>query len=227
VNARGTIPAVRRILVPLLVAVVLAARAGASVAVRASVEDLTEASRGVVEGVVTEHSVTLDRAAGVIWTEHRLRVGRVLAGDKAETIVVRVRGGSVGTIVQEVIGAPKLEDGERVVLFLGPEEHGGHEIVGMAQGAFEVETDPKTGATLCHNSTDGLSLVDAAGADAPPEALRLSLADLTSRVAAAREKIDARRRAARDALDRKLAAWRRAAERHMEMTRGKPGGAAL
>ena len=39
-NSRGTIPAVRRI-VALLIAFALAAGAGASVAVRASVEDLT------------------------------------------------------------------------------------------------------------------------------------------------------------------------------------------
>ena len=225
-NSRGTIPAVRRI-VALLIAFALAAGAGASVAVRASVEDLTEASRVVAEGVVTDHTVTLDRAAGVIWTEHRLRVGRMLAGAATKEITVRVRGGSVGTIVQEVIGAPKLEDGERVVLFLGAEEHGAREIVGLAQGAFEVETDPKTGATFCRNSIDGLSLVDATGGDAAPEALRLPLEDLAARVTATTEKIEARRKAAREALDRRLAAWRRAAERHMELTRGKPGGAAL
>jgi hypothetical protein len=216
---------VRRIVVPLLIATLLAARAGASAALRASVEDLTAASRVVAEGVVTDHSVTLDRAAGVIWTEHRLRVGSVLSGDAGETIVVRVRGGRVGTIEQEVIGAPKLADGERVVLFLGPEEQGAREIIGMAQGAFEVETDPKTGAVLCHNSIDGLSLVDPAGGDAAPEALRLSFKDLAARVTAERERIEVRRRTARDALDRKLAAWRLAAERHMALTRGKPGGA--
>jgi hypothetical protein len=149
----------------------------------------------------------------------------MLVGDKAETIVVRVRGGRVGTIEQEVIGAPKLADGERVVLFLGAEEHGAREIVGLAQGAFEVETDPKTGAVVCHNSIDGLSLVDPTGGDAAPEALRLSLKDLAARVTAERERIDARRRAAHDALDRKLAAWRLAAQCHMELTRGKPGGA--
>jgi len=216
---------VRRIVAPLVTATLLAAVAGASTAVRASVEDLTAASRLVAEGVVTDHSVTLDRAAGVIWTEHRLRVGSVLAGDAGETLVVRVRGGRVGTIEQEVIGAPKLADGERVVLFLGAEEHGAREIVGLAQGAFEVETDPQTGAVVCHNSIDGLSLVDPAGGDAAPEALRLSFKDLTARVTAAREKIEERRRAARDALDRRLAAWRLAAQRHMALTRGKPGGA--
>jgi hypothetical protein len=213
-------------LVPIL-ASLLAAGAAASVAVRATVEDLTEASRVVAEGVVTEHTVTLDRAKGAIWTEHRLKVGRMLAGDAAATIVVRVRGGRVGTMEQEVIGAPKLEDGERVVLFLGPEDRGAREIVGLAQGAFTVETDPKTGATSCRNSVEGLSLADPSGGDAPPEAIRLSLDDLAARVAAQRVKIDARLRARREAIDRLLAEWRRAAERHMALTRGKPGGPAL
>lgn len=208
-----------------LVLLALAARVLASAAVRATVEDLTEASRVVAEGVVTEHSVTLDRATGVIWTEHRVRVARALRGDAAGTVTVRVRGGKVGTLEQEVIGAPKLADGERVVLFLGEETRGAREIVGLAQGAFEVETDPKSGKTFCSNSVEGLSLVDAAGREAAAEPLKLSLEDLASQVAEAGERIDARAKAKRDALDRRLAAWRRAAERHMELTRGKPGGA--
>jgi hypothetical protein len=216
---------VRRVLASVAL-LVLFARAGASVAARATVEDLAELSRMVAEGVVTDHATSLDRAAGAVWTTYRVRVGRMLAGDPAKEIAVRIRGGKVGTVEQELIGSPKLEDGERVVLFLGPEVGGAHEVIGLAQGAFGVETDPKTGETFCRNSVEGLTLVGRDGTESPPEPLKLSLADLTARVAGALDRLEARRRAAREALDRRLAAWRRAAERHMEMTRGKPGGAA-
>lgn len=206
--------------------VALAATARASVALRASVEDLTEASRCVVEGVVVDHATSLDRAAGAIWTRWRVRVDASLVGAPAKEVVVRVRGGKVGTLVQETIGAPRLDDGERVVVFLGEEADGAREVVGMAQGVFRVETDPASGAVVCRNDLSGLSLVDAAGREVAQEPLRFTLADLKSQVTAAHERADALRRTAREALDRRFAEWRRAAERHMALTRGRPGGPA-
>jgi hypothetical protein len=210
----------------LIALVALGATARASVAVRASVEDLAGASHCAVEGVVLDHATHLDRAAGVVWTRHRLRVDASLVGEPAKEIVVRVRGGKVGTLVQETIGAARLGDGERIVAFLGPEEDGAREVVGMAQGVFRVETDPKTGVTLCTNDVEGLSLVDAAGREVAPEPLHLTLSDLRTRVAAARERVEALRRTAREALDRRFAEWRRSALRHMEIARGRPGGPA-
>ncbi len=209
-----------------VVLVALAATARASVAVRASIEDLAEASTCAVEGVVLDHATHLDRAAGVVWTRHRVRVDASLLGEPAKEIVVRVRGGKVGTLVQETIGAARMGDGERVVAFLGPESDGAREVVGMAQGVFRVETDTKTGVATCRNDVEGLSLVDAAGREVAPEPLRVSLSDLKSRVAAARERIEALRRTAREALDRRFAEWRRSALRHMEIARGRPGGPA-
>ena len=58
---------------------------------RADVEDLAEACRVVADGVVVDHTTSLDRAAGAIWTSYRVRVVSVLVGDAATQIVVRVR----------------------------------------------------------------------------------------------------------------------------------------
>jgi hypothetical protein len=206
--------------------VALVATARSSVAIRASVEDLTEASHCAVLGVVLDHTTVLDRAAGAIWTRHRVRVDASLLGEPGREVVIRVRGGRVGTLIQETIGSARLDDGERVVAFLGPEDDGAREVVGMAQGVFRVQTDPKSGAVSCRNDLAGLSLVDAAGRELAQEPLRFTLADLKARVASARERIDARRRAAREALDRRFAEWRRSAERHMALSRGRPGGPA-
>jgi hypothetical protein len=200
------------------------ALAHASVTLRAGVEDLALAADTVVEGVVADHSVSMDTAAGAIWTTWRVTVSSTIAGPAASEVRVRVRGGTVGRTIQETIGAPQLADGERVIVFLGPETAGAREVVGMAQGAFHAERDPRTGATAWRNSVEGLSLVDAAGREADSGPLALSRAELASRVVAARDARDAQRRAEREANERRLDAWRRAAERHMRMTRGRPGG---
>ena len=218
--------AFRFLLIAAGLAVLLAPLANASVAVRAEVEELAEVACAVADGVVLDHSVSLDPAAGAIWTSYRVRVGAMLVGDPTKELVVRTRGGRIGTIEQEVIGSPALADGTRVVVFLGPEERGGREIVALAQGAFRVETDLATGTTTCCNSVAGLSLVERNGRAAAPEPLRMPLTELIARVATGRGRIDAKRRAARETTDRRLAAWRRAAERHSTSTRGRPGGAA-
>ena len=221
---RANLHVVRRALVPLIGLLLLAA-ARASIAVRAGVEDLVRASSLVVHGVVVDHTTALDPAAGAIWTSYRVRVVAAISGEAAGEIVVHVRGGRSGTLEQEVLGAPRLTDGERVVAFLGPLHDGSREIVGLAQGAFRVETDARTGALSCSNSVDGLSLVDRDGNEVAADPLHLSLEELTRRVSAARDLVTAEQQAARDALDRRLATWRRAAERHALMTRGRPGGA--
>jgi hypothetical protein len=200
------------------------AYAHASVTLRAGVEDLALAADTVVEGVVADHSVAMDAAAGAIWTTWRVSVSSTIAGPAASEVRVRVRGGAIGRTVQETIGAPQLADGERVIVFLGEETAGGREVVGMAQGAFHAERDPRTGAIAWRNSVEGLSLVDAAGRETESGPLALTRAELASRVVAAREARDAQRRAEREAAERRLDAWRRAAERHMRMTRGRPGG---
>jgi hypothetical protein len=204
----------------------VAAAARASVTLRASVEDLALAADTVVEGVVADHAVARD-PAGAIWTTWRVTVSSTIAGPAAGEVLVRVRGGTIGRTVQETIGAPQFEDGERVIVFLGSENAGGREVVGMAQGAFHAERGPRAGETAWRNSLEGLSLVDAAGREVTGGALTLTRAELASKVVAAREARDARQRAEREAFARRLAAWRRAAERHMQMTRGRPGGPPL
>jgi hypothetical protein len=215
---------VRR-LAALLLATLLAAGADASLGVRASVEDLTNACDAAVAGVVLDHATALDSAAGAIWTRWRVRVDRALAGDAKDVIVVRVRGGRVGTLEQHTIGAATLDDAERVVLFLGPDAGGARDVIGLGQGAFRVEVDPATGVAECRNSVEGISLVDRAGSDVAAEPLSLPLEELAARVTAAAARKAERRRASEEARERRLAAWRRQAEIHAEQTRGRPGGA--
>ena len=211
----------------LIAAAAISSPAAASVALRAEVEDLAETASVVADAVVLDHSASLDPAAGAISTSYRVRVTAALAGEVSGEIVVRVPGGRVGTVTQEMLGAPELEDGARVVLFLGPQADGARAVIGLNQGAFRVETDPATGAARCRNSLDGLSLVGRDGRTASAQPLELTIAEMTVRVAAGRARGEAKRRAASDALERRLSAWRRSAERHAAAARGRPGGSPL
>ncbi len=204
--------------------VALCASAAASVAQRAGIDELTEASDVAVLGVVADAAVVVGRDRGEISTDHRVKVEATWFGAPAAEIVVRVRGGRVGTVVQETIGSARLDVGSRVVLFLSRDASGRHHVVAQAQGAFHVERDPATGALVCRNSTQGLTLVHPDGRPAPATPLVLPLADLERQVRAARARVEERRSVERAARARRLEELRRRAQRHAEVLRGRPGG---
>lgn len=211
--------------VALALALSLAATARASVGVRASVEDLAEACDLVVEGDVGAGVAAAERGGAAIWTTYRVAVRRTLAGAPARDVIVRVPGGRLGDVVQETLGAPRLEEGSRVVLFLGPDAGAGREVTGLAQGLFRVRADPATGKSVCANDLAGLSLVDARGTEVASDPVEVGLDDLARRVAAARARAGERARIAAERVERRLARWRAAALRHAEAMRGRPGGA--
>jgi len=85
---------------------------------RVSVTELTRASDDVVVGTVRR---SVSRWEGrFIVTDHEVELSAVLKGRLAPraVVVVRVAGGVVGRIGQQVPGAPSLEDGRTYLLFL-------------------------------------------------------------------------------------------------------------
>jgi len=85
---------------------------------RVSVTELTRASDDVVVGTVRR---SVSRWEGrFIVTDHEVELGAVLKGRLAPraVVVVRVAGGVVGRIGQQVPGAPSLADGGTYLLFL-------------------------------------------------------------------------------------------------------------
>jgi len=106
-------------------------------------------------------------------------VGQLVKG-KVETggaIKVYILGGRVKEpipIKMHVPGAPKVGQGEEMVLFL--ESRGGkkpyHRFVGMRQGRVPVFTDPKTGEKHVRygERIKGVRMVDRDGKPLPPNA---------------------------------------------------------
>ena len=94
-----------------------------------SIEALDERADRVVVGEVT-HTHT-ERGAHPIETVAQISVEETLTGKHTEHLEVRLPGGELDGVHMAVPGAPVLEEGQRVVLFLN-----GVRLVGFAQGAF-------------------------------------------------------------------------------------------
>ena len=226
----------RRALPAFAALLLLSAVAAATVVLRTDVEDLADLCHTSVLGKVVSSAVQTEEDGGRIWTTWRVRVAETwidetrldaAAGADAsgvDEVVVSVPGGEADGVTQEMEGAPRLTVGERAVLFLWKRPDGRLLVVGQAQGVFHVRRDAD-GSDVCENDVAGLALVDRAGKRAEAAPLKLSVADLRTRVAARLAVRKARAKAQREAYERKLAEGRARALRSAELSRGKPGGA--
>jgi hypothetical protein len=101
-------------------------------------------------GELTRRAVTIARgrvvAVDAQWVEGRRRIETVvtldaersLKGPSGSTIQFRVPGGRLGRFRNIVVGAPRFDLGQRVIVFLGPAGPGLPYTVGLAQGVFRI-----------------------------------------------------------------------------------------
>ena len=129
--------------------------ARASVVAEMDLAELCRAADAVIHGTVVSAESAWEN--GAIVTRSTVTVWRSLKGAARGQVVVRTLGGAVGGIGQRASGEAALAPGEEVLLFL---EAAGSELrpVGMAQGAFRVGRDPKTGAKAARRDLDGLAV---------------------------------------------------------------------
>lgn len=212
------------VVLALALSLLLSRSAGATVVLRAGIEDLTDLCHVAVLGRVESRRVTHLRDAGQVWTTWRVQVEETWVGSAGSAVEVSVPGGDAEGVTQTFEGGARLETGGRTALFLWRRPDGRLLVLGEAQGAFRVTRDAATGADVCANDVEGLALVDRHGKRADPGPLRLTLEDLRARVSAARAVRAERERAAREAYERRLALLRRKAQESAELARGKPGG---
>lgn len=121
-----------------LVALLWAAPAQAAQAVAVSVEKLARESDAVVRGRVTAARAQRSDDGLRIFTTFTLRARAVLRGKAPALSRVRVPGGVVGKMGQRVDAAPRLAEGEEVVLFLR-RTGDVFQVRGLAQGKFTVD----------------------------------------------------------------------------------------
>lgn len=116
----------------------LLATAIASSFVMMSDEALVEQADWIVAGSVLDGAAIDDGAA----TEYRLAPSRILkGGDLPQTIRIRVPGGDGSGGGRRILGAPRFEAGDDVLLFLSPGRAGAYNILQFHLGAFRLMKD--------------------------------------------------------------------------------------
>lgn len=92
--------------------------------------------RGRVEGATSQWA---DRDRGLIETAHSLRVRYQIKGEIDRShIVVFTQGGVIGDLGLAVSDEAQFRVGDEVIVFLNPDANGRWDVVGGAQGKYEV-----------------------------------------------------------------------------------------
>ena len=132
----------RNRILTILVLGAMVSPAGATVLVPASLTELAHDARIIARG----HVVAVDGR----WTDDRRTVETIvtleaesyLKGQFGQTLQFRVPGGTLGRFRNIVMGAPRFEVGQRVVVFLGVAGPQVPYILGLNQGVYRVDVDP-------------------------------------------------------------------------------------
>ena len=184
--------AARTVVPIILVSLALTATtpADSTTLLKMDIERLSRDAVMVVQGhVAWEYSVRPD-SGGPIFTYSGLEVGRCVAGECPETVVLKHEGGTVGELTIFIPGMPAFNPGDEVLLFLEPDPNGEKDTyftVGMVQGYFKIVTDPQSGVKTAHQQLFGVTLAaaDKDGMIGPvksPGPLVATLQDLIERI---------------------------------------------
>lgn len=103
----------------------------------ATVEEATRSSDAVVRGTVERRVSRYTDGGSRIETDVEIAVASAWKGEPGARVVVTVPGGEIGEVGMWVDGAPVLDDGEEVVLFLFRRGDRWH-VNGLALGKFRV-----------------------------------------------------------------------------------------
>jgi hypothetical protein len=148
----------------------------ATLVVPLSIEQLADQAQLVVRGKVQQSTVDRDDA-GRIYTRIELEVIEVWKGTFAGSkIEIEHGGGRLGNRTVYVSGQVSYPLGQEVVAFLVFNPRGRAVTLGLAQGKFEVWTDPLSGRKLARNFLHGQALrsqdgIESVGATAAGELL--------------------------------------------------------
>jgi hypothetical protein len=152
----------RRALALGLASAALSGIAAATVVVRLDLRRLVSEAEAIFEGRCLATRPVLD-GAGRIATAIRVGVVRAwkgaAAGGEVEFVIP---GGEMGELGLAIPGMPTFSPGEDLLLFLSPASvaSGVRMPVGLGQGKFAVERDPRGGGRRLVRSLGGLDLVD-------------------------------------------------------------------
>ncbi|MBI5542987.1 MAG: hypothetical protein HY901_03805 [Deltaproteobacteria bacterium] len=149
----------------ILVWLLHAAPAHASLFVAQSFEELARGADLIVRGTVRSQEAA--QLSGRLVQLSTVEIAYVLKGAPATAVEVLTLGGAVGPWRQRVPGAPTLAPGETVLLFLRQQGRGPATLHGFAQGKFNVAHD-EAGRSAVIQRVSGARGFTAEGAALPP-----------------------------------------------------------
>lgn len=173
-----------------MLALLIAAPAGASMFLGLTRGQLVAQSSAVIEGEVLKINSFWEPTGRIIVTEAMVRVTDLVAGEAPTVVVLRTMGGEAGGYKVVADGFPTFRVGERLLLFLQEQPDGTAEVTGYRQGQFRILLDKAGVARAVPTLEAGVQLVLSDGRPAPrPVALDLATFKSEIRDAAARAAI--------------------------------------
>lgn len=128
-----------------------------------SFEELVEQSESVAHGKVVSVRVDWDAERTTIWTYYEVQIEDALKGAPGAVLTVQEPGGELEGTVMEIVGAPRYQPGEEVVVFAARTPFG-LRTCGWGQGRFVVEGEP--GRKRVRNDLGDVQLTTPAGVPA-------------------------------------------------------------
>jgi len=108
---------------------------------RLSFEELVGQCAVVVHGRVSSVRVAWDAERENIWTYYEIVLDEALKGSPGRTVEIQEPGGELDGMRMEIVGTPRYELGEEVVVFASPTP-AGLRTCGWGQGRFVVAGEP-------------------------------------------------------------------------------------
>jgi hypothetical protein len=172
----------------LVFAALVAAPAAASTFIALTHEELVRDAEAVIVGRIVEVGSFWNAEHTAILTEATLEVEDTVVGAAPAYLTLRTFGGRVGDYVIEAHGFPRFVLGERLLVFLEPEQEGAHKVLGYLQGQYRIRPNA-AGQDIAEPLADfGARVLRRDGSEAPaPRALPLAqlksqLRDIAGRV---------------------------------------------
>jgi hypothetical protein len=127
----------------LVIAAAVAAPAGATTLVRASLDELVASNRTIVVGEVVDSQSYWNEPHTFMLTDVRIRATEVLKGDPRETtLTVTLMGGTVDGLTTLIVAGAQLIPGKSYLMFLNEDDVPGvRQVLTVrhhAQGVFDV-----------------------------------------------------------------------------------------
>ena len=155
----------RRIwMLALLLAAVVASPVQATVYIAADLTTLASGAQVIAHGRVVALEPRWTDGRRAIETIVTLDVEDYMKGDFGSTLTLRVPGGDMGPYRSIMLGAPRFQPGDDVIVFLAAKGPAVPHLVGLAQGVFRVFVDATSGQRVVRPEVVEMPGAEAVGA---------------------------------------------------------------